>query len=107
MKHVTYAEKSLLIGDEAADLLMSYATVLGRTHGTDSVTLQAIGIDGNEVGATFLLNPSANLMVETTNTTATEPDNETVSEYMRQRISGLTEPYELVPDPETATDRDR
>ena len=100
MKHVTYAEKSLLVGSEVADLLMSYATVLGRTSGTDSVTLQAIGVDGNEVDATFLLNPGTILMVESASTTASEPDNELVSEYLRERIRALTRPFELRGDGE-------
>jgi hypothetical protein len=100
MKHVTYAEKSLLVGDEAAELLMSYATVLGRTDGTDSVTVHAIGIDGNDVDATFLLNPSTVLMIESANTTATEPDNELVEEYMRRQVNTLTQPFELRTDGE-------
>lgn len=95
MKHVTYSEKSLLIGDEAADLLMSYATVLGRTRGTDSVTIHALGVDGNEVDATFLLNASTILMIETANTTVDEPDNARAVEYMRERIQALTEPFEV------------
>lgn len=100
MKHVTYAEKSLLVGDEVADLLMSYATVLGRTAGTDCVTLQAIGADGNDTDATFLLNGGTILMVETASTTASEPDNELVSEYLREQIGALTRPFELRGDGE-------
>lgn len=98
MKHVTYAEKSLLIGDEAAELLMSYATVLGRNNSTDSVTLRAVTMDGNETDATFLLNPSTIMMIESTNGTGNEPDNETVVEYLRQGINRLTQPFELRPD---------
>ncbi len=100
MKHVTYAEKSLLVGNQAADLLMSYATVLGRSNSTDSVTLHAIGADGNEVDATLLLNPSSKLIVESANTSATEPDNELVEEYMRERVNRLTQPFELKTDGE-------
>lgn len=100
MKHVTYSEKSLLIGDDAADLLMGYATVLARTAGADSVTLRAIGADGNDVDATFLLNPSTVLMVESANTVATEPDNELAILYMRERVNALTRPFELRTDGE-------
>lgn len=98
--HVTYSEKSLLVGDQAAELLMSYATVLGRTGGTDSVTVHAIGVEGNEVDATFLLNPSTILMIESANTTTNEPDNEYAIEYMRQRVNALTQPFELRSDGE-------
>lgn len=100
MKHVTFAEKSLLTGDDAAEMLMSYATVLGRTDGADSVTLSAIGPDGNDVEATFLLNSSTVLMVESANTTASEPDNETAVDYMRRRVQALTQPFELETDGE-------
>jgi hypothetical protein len=95
MRHVTYSEKSLLIGDHASELLMSYATILGRTGGADSVTVHAIGVDGNEVEATFLLNASTVLMIESANTTVEEPDNEYAIEYMRQRMNALTQPFEL------------
>lgn len=93
MKHVTYADKSLLIGDEAADLLMSYATALGQTGGADAVTLRAIGIDGNDVEATFLLSPATVLIVETASTSATEPDNIAAAGYLRQRVQALAEPF--------------
>lgn len=95
MKHVTYSDKSLLIGSEVADLLMSYATVLGRTGGTDTVTVHAIETDGSEVDATFLLNPSTVMMVESANTGVEEPDNEYAVEYMRERVQALTRPFEL------------
>ena len=35
---------------------MNYATLLGKTDGTDKVTIDAIGVDGNEAAVTFLLN---------------------------------------------------
>ncbi|MEV8214674.1 hypothetical protein [Leifsonia sp. NPDC077715] len=98
MKHVTYGEKSLLVGDEAADLLMSYATVLGRNASTDSVTLRAIGPDGNETDATFLLNPSTTMVIESTNGSGSEPDNEFVNEYMRRGINRLTQSFEMRTD---------
>ncbi|MGH1548022.1 hypothetical protein ACRAWB_02115 [Leifsonia poae] len=98
MKHVTYGDKSLLVGDEAADLLMSYATVLGRNNSTDSVTLRAMGVDGNEVDATFLLNPSTTMVIESTNGSGSEPDNELVVEYMRRGINRLTQSYEMRTD---------
>lgn len=102
--HITYADKSLLADDEAAQLLMSYATVLGRTGNTDSVTVHGIGTDGNEVDATFLLNPATVLVIETANTTGGEPDNEFVVEYMRGRINELTRSFELLGDPEPSED---
>lgn len=97
MKHVTYSDKSLLVGDEVADLLMEYAAQLGRMGQTDTVTIRAIGADGNEVSASFLLNPSSILMVESASTTATEPENGLAEEYLQGRINGLRESFEVPP----------
>ncbi|MDN4613227.1 hypothetical protein P5G50_02075 [Leifsonia sp. F6_8S_P_1B] len=97
MKHVTYSDKSLLVGDEVADLLMEYATQLGRMSQTDTVTLRAIGADGNEVSASFLLNPSTILMVESASTTATEPENDLAEQYLQSRINGLRQSFEVPP----------
>jgi hypothetical protein len=47
MKHITYAEKSLLIGDATADLLLEYAAALGSDGTSDSVSIHAISSDGD------------------------------------------------------------
>lgn len=98
MRHVTYSHKSLLVGNAAADLLIEYAAVLGRRSGSDVVTLRAIGADGNEVEASFLLNPSTVLMVETASTPASEPENRPAVDYLRLRIDELTRLYDPQPD---------
>lgn len=59
MKHVMYANKSLLMGDEAADLLAEYAAALAEYGHADNVVLRAVGADGTEVDATFVLNSSS------------------------------------------------
>lgn len=97
MKHVTYAEKSLLIGDEAADLLIRYAALLGSFGRTDVVTLRGIGSDGNEVEASFLLNAATELMVESASTTATEPENHLGAGYLHEKIEELSGQHD-VPD---------
>ena len=56
MKHVTFGDKALLMGDDAADALLEYARLLSDTDAADSVTLRAISPDGNTVEASFLLN---------------------------------------------------
>ncbi|MFE4949311.1 hypothetical protein ACFQ9V_04320 [Leifsonia sp. NPDC056665] len=56
MKHVTFAEKSLLMGSAAADLLL-------------------------------------NLMVESANTTVTEPNNHLAMGYMLERMQELNDPF--------------
>jgi hypothetical protein len=90
MKHVTYSEKSLLIGDEAADLLLEYASALVNVGRGDTVDVHAFGSDGQEVVATFLLEAGAPLMAETTHTSMNEPDNWEAIAYMREHIDLLT-----------------
>lgn len=58
----------------------------------DTVTLRAIGADGNEVEATFLLNSGTELMTETTNTAALAPRNDEVVGYMQERTRLILTP---------------
>jgi hypothetical protein len=92
MKHVTYAEKSLLVGDEAADVLLEYAAAVARTGGADTVSLTALGAEGNDVVATFLLGAGTILIAESANTTVEEPDNIAIVAHMRERIAVLSTP---------------
>ena len=39
MKHLTFADKSLLIGDDAADALLEYAAILAGQAKADNVTV--------------------------------------------------------------------
>jgi len=89
MKHVTYSDKSLLVGDEAADLLMRYAALLANSNGADTVNIHAIGADGADVVATFLLDAGAPLMAETSTASVKEPDNKEAEDYMRRRMDQL------------------
>ena len=99
MMHITMADKSLLVGNEAAESLVQYAAVLARADSADSVTLNAIGIDGAEVQAMFLLNSGTVLLAESSTSGLPEPDNADVVQYMRDRIAQhgeLTFPDELL-----------
>lgn len=104
MKHVTFAEKSLLVGDEAADLLLEFARLIGQRGGSDLVTMHAIGPDGNDVDATFLINASTVMMAETASARLTEPENADAEGYMSARIDEITRLYSL-PEPLTAVPR--
>lgn len=107
MKHLTFADKSLLLGNEAADTLVDYAAVLADRSRADNVTVNAIGADGDDVVATILLDVGAPLMVETSTTRVSEPDNSAVVEYMKERISVLTAPRRAISDtPENYVDFD-
>ncbi|MEP6481839.1 MAG: hypothetical protein ABJA94_07520 [Rhodoglobus sp.] len=96
MKHVTYADKSLLIGDEAATTLLQYAAMLGSRGAADTVTLKALDGQGNDVEAIFLLNSGTVMIAETGNTTVPEPDNAEATDRMKERIRELT-PSEVLP----------
>lgn len=101
MKHITYSEKSLLVGDEAADVLLEYSALLARHDSADTVTLHAFGADADEVDATFVLNQGTVLMAETTHTRMPEPDNSEAVMHMREKMLRLTSPAPVSPDDET------
>lgn len=92
MKHVTFAEKSLLVGDEVADLLLEYAALVASSGNADTVDVRAFGADGQEVVATLLLFQGVPIMAETSHTSMVEPDNAEALEYMRGRIALMTSP---------------
>jgi hypothetical protein len=89
VKHVTVADKSLLAGDDAVDLLMEYAKLLGVANSADNIDLNAIGADGDEVIVTFLLNSGVTIVAETTTSTAQEPDNAKAEQYMHTQVAHL------------------
>jgi hypothetical protein len=97
MKHLTLAEKSLLVGDDIADLLMEYAALLGQIDSADTVEVTAYGADGDPVEVTFLLNAGLGILSETSHATVPEPDNRKAEEYIRQRISLIKSPPNAEP----------
>jgi hypothetical protein len=92
MKHVSYADKSLFMGDEAADTLLEYARLVADSGRADTVTLRSVSPDGNTVDASFLLDASTILMVETTNSEMQPPDNTDAVREMKDRIDAITRP---------------
>ncbi|MDQ0729137.1 hypothetical protein [Microbacterium sp. W4I20] len=98
MKHLTYGEKAHFLGDDAAQTLMEYASVLGNANRSDTVTLTAVDDHGNYVEATFLLNPSTVMLMESSSSDMQEPENAAGIEYMRAQISQLESPPEIVPE---------
>lgn len=91
---MTMADKSLLIGDEAATLLLSYAALVAQLNRGDELTLRAIGSDGDEVSVGFLLNSGTVLLIESSTATMPEPDNQTAIDYMRARIADYHPPVD-------------
>ena len=89
MKHLTYSDKSLLVGDEVADMLLQYAARLASAGVADTVDVHAVSSDGDDVTATFLLGEGAPLMAETTTSKLPEPDNNQAVRHMTDRMARL------------------
>jgi len=106
MKHVTFGEKSLLVGDAAADTLLEYARLVADNQRADTVALRCISPDGNTVEASFLLNTNTLLMVESTNSEVEPPDNAEAVAEMQQRIDALTRPIGAQPENDWEDDYD-
>jgi hypothetical protein len=100
MKHLRVEGKDLLLGDEAADVLTEYAALIARRAGGDTVSLRAIGSDGDEVVATIVLSGGTTLVVETTHNTLPEPDNAEAIAVMRERIQQAERPPSVQPEPD-------
>jgi hypothetical protein len=97
MKHVTYAEKSLLVGDEMADVMLEYAAQLTSDGDGEALDVRAISGDGDEVVATFLLGGGVPMMAETTTSTLPEPDNAELVARIRSDIARRRQPAEIEP----------
>ncbi len=98
MKHVTFADKSLLVDDQTADVILEYAALLARQGDADNVTIHAFNEDGQEVEATLLLDAGAPLMAETTHTSLPDPDNGEILTYMREQLIRRSAPAPVAPD---------
>lgn len=103
MKHVTYGEKDHFLGDEAAETLMAYARALGNAERTDTVTVNAVDGHGNTVEATFLLNPSTVMLMESSSSEMAEPENRAAIEYMRTQIAILLTPPVILPEEDSSS----
>jgi len=86
VRHITIADKSLLVGNAVADALIRYAALLGQRNSADTVTIRSIGVDGEQVDAVFLLNSGTVMMAESTNSTLPEPDNSDALAYMHDQL---------------------
>jgi hypothetical protein len=87
MKHLTFADKNFLVGDSIADAVLEYAAVLGETHSADSIDINAIGADGDEIQATLFLSAGVPLVAETTRNSLPEPDNTETLAYIEGRLA--------------------
>jgi hypothetical protein len=92
MKHVMYAEKSLLMDDASADALIDYAAALAHIAGGDTVRLWAVGDDGNEVEVSFLLNSATVLIVESASADLKVRGNHDAVTAMRRKSDLIRNP---------------
>lgn len=92
MKHLTYTDKSLLVGDAVADLLTRYTALAADQGHTDTVDVHGFGADGQEVVATYVLTAGTSLMAETVSTSMEEPDNAEAEAYLIKAIELITNP---------------
>jgi hypothetical protein len=96
MKHLTYSDKKLVVGDEAADVLISYATMLANRGDADAVRFATLR-DDDVVMVTVLLSTGAPLMAEPSHNDRPEPDNSIVVDYMRERLLRRGSPLPVLP----------
>jgi hypothetical protein len=92
VKEVTFACKSLFIGDDVAAALVEYARLLADTSGADSITMRALDPAGHVVDATFLLTATSVLLMQSSSPHAEPPDNHEALSYIEQRIDAITTP---------------
>ena len=92
MKHLSFADKTLFVDDATADALVEYAGLLAAQQSGDTVTVRAIGGDGNEVEVSLVLNAGTNLATETTTGAMEPPGNPTEVAYMQERIELIRNP---------------
>lgn len=103
MKHILFADKTILVGDDAADALVAYGVALAAHRTADRVDYTGIGADGATVEVSFLLNSGAALVVETTPSEIPEPDNHDEVARVRARTEALTGAHPVQPGDQSIT----
>jgi hypothetical protein len=107
MKHILFADKTILLGDDAADALVAYAVALGANQTADRVEYTGIGADGATIQVSFLLNSGASLVSETTPSELPEPDNHEEVQRIQARTEALVGSHPVQPgDGELTSDFD-
>jgi hypothetical protein len=97
MKHVRFADKDFLVGNDIADAILEYAAVLGEMRSADSIDIVAVGPDGDEVEATLFLSTGVPLVAETTTSRLPEPDNAETLAYIEARLALHLDPASVEP----------
>jgi hypothetical protein len=99
MKLLTYSDKSVLVGDEAADALVRFAAFIADKGRADAISLNVIAPDGEAIVTSFILGSGIAVMAESTNSPLPEPDNADAVHVMNTKMEELAMPRAL-PDSE-------
>jgi hypothetical protein len=95
MRRVTLVDRPLLIGNEAAELLLDYAALIAQLGRGDSVRLNAIGTDGEDVAIGVLLTSGSTMLVESAASLLPEPDNAVAIAYLTERLAQYDGGFEV------------
>jgi hypothetical protein len=106
VQHITTPDKSFLVGDVATELLMRYAALIAQVRGGDSVKVNAISGDGDDVVATLLINSGSLITAETTRSSQQEPDNRDLEGYLRSRMAEYSDMPSGFPAVDDAVEED-
>lgn len=86
MRQIILAERSLLVGDEMASLLLTYAAVVAQADRGDTILFTALDQNGQQTRVTVLLNSGTVLMSREADSALPEPDNDDVVRSLRSKV---------------------
>lgn len=98
MKHLTFLENTLLLDDEAANLLIAYAAALLNAGKADALDVHVVDSTGRPSDVRLLVPAGAPLMAQDAESIFPEPDNAAAIEYMSARIRALTTRVAVSPE---------
>jgi hypothetical protein len=102
VKLISYAEATWLVGDEATDVLMEYAVLLGRTGSADAVTISALDANGSRHDVSFLIGPATMMTAGSADSESPEPDNGEAIALIKERMRQLrTDPIAIPVEAQT------
>ncbi len=79
-------------------IIPEYAAALARSGGSDTITVQALGADGDEVEATMVLNANSQVIAETSHTRAVAPSDPAAVAYLRVHTRLIDTPPPALPE---------
>ena len=89
MKLLRYGERTWLVGDTTADILLDYAAALARGGSAEHVALQVLDVNGAAEEVEFLIGPATMMTAEPAQKEFDDPDNGEAERSMRSRTDKL------------------